>query len=310
MKKSIILFLLTVIIFSSAGIAGAQSEEPIVLGEGDWPGIRAKNAVVSVILRSMGYEVENMMAQDPLIHQGLTQGDVDVYVGSWMPQITDMRQKYKGQYDYVTQNMTEGVYTMAVPSYVWEAGVKTHADLKEFADKFNKKLFVGPSGWASSKKINKAIKNDIYGLGDWEAVNSSQSAMMAQVEKSINDEEFIVFVGWRPHWMNSKFDIKYLEDPERLWESPYSWVDTLVRNGFEEDHPQVYRFLQQFRIDVEDNDQWIYEIGYNQREPKEVAEEWIKNNIIKVRRWLSFVKTKNGENAYQNLIDELNVSLE
>lgn len=131
--------------------------------------------------------------------------------------------------------------------------------------------------------------------------------MLAQVEKSIKNEEFIVFVGWRPHWMNTRFDIKYLNDPKKLWGSPYSWVDTLVRKGFEKDYPQAYRFLQQFRVDIEDNDQWIYEIGHNQREPEQVAKEWLKNNIVKTRRWLSFVKTVDGKNAYQNLVEELNI---
>jgi len=108
--------------------------------------------------------------------------------------------------------------------------------------------------------------------------------------------------------MNTKFDIKYLNDPERLWESPYSWVDTLVRKGFEEDYPQAYRFLQQFRVDVEANDKWIYEIGYNESDPNKVAKEWIKSNITEVRRWLSLVETVDGKNAYQKLIDDLNIS--
>ena len=308
MKKILIASMavfLVVGIFS--GISTAQTDETITLGEGDWPGIRAKNAVVETIIESIGYEAERMTARDPLLHQGLKQGDVDVHLGSWMPQITEMREKYRGDYDYVTQNMTEGIYTMAVPQYVWEAGVKSHADLQKHAEKFDKKLFVGPNGWASSKKMNEAKKNDIYGLGDWTIVNSSQSAMIAQIESSIKNKEWIVFAGWRPHWMNTTFDMKYLDDPKTLWESPYSWVDTLVRSGFKDDYPQVYRFLQQFRVDVEDNDKWIYEIGYNERDDKEVAREWLKNNIVKVRRWLSMVETKDGKDAYNVLKDELGI---
>ena len=296
-------FALILGIFSGTGLA--QSNEPITLGEGDWPGIRAKNSVVEYILENIGYEVDRTTARDPIIHQGLTQGDIDVFVGSWMPQIIDMRKKYQEDINYVTQNMTEGLYTMAVPKYVYDAGVKSHADLQKFADKFDKKMYVGPAGWASSKKLNKAIDEDIYGLGDWTAINSSQSALMAQMKKSIGEEEWIVFVGWRPHWMNAEYDLKYLSDPQRLWESPYSWVDTLTREGFQEDYPGVYRFLQQFKVDVEDNDQWIYEIGYNERDEMEVAEEWVKNNILKVRKWLSMVKTPEGENAYQKLVENI-----
>jgi len=298
-------FILLVGLFSGSVLA--QSEEPIMLGEGDWPGIRAKNSIVEYILENIGYEVERTTARDPIIHQGLTQGDIDVFIGSWMPQIMDMRNKYKEEINYVTQNMTEGLYTMAVPQHVYEAGVKSHADLQKYADKFDKKMYVGPAGWASSKKMNKAIDEDIYGLGDWTAINSSQSALMAQIDKSIGEKEWIVFVGWRPHWMNAEYNLKYLKDPKRLWESPYSWVDTITRHGFEEDYPEVYRFLQQFRVDVEDNDQWIYEIGYNERDEMEVAEAWVKDNILEVRRWLSMVEAPNGEEAYQTLLNNLNL---
>ncbi|HKL75528.1 MAG TPA: glycine betaine ABC transporter substrate-binding protein [Halanaerobiales bacterium] len=307
MKKTL---LALIAVFLMIGLLSGNTmaqDDTITLGEGDWPGIRAKNSVVEVIIESMGYEVERMTARDPLIHQGLTQGDVDIHLGSWMPQILDMREKYKGDYDYVTQNMTEGLYTLAVPQYVWEEGVKTQADLQKYPEKFDKKIYVGPNGWASSKKMNEAKENNIYGLGDWSIINSSQSAMMAQIEKSIDNKDWIVFAGWRPHWMNSAYNLKYLEDPKRLWESPYSWVDTLVRKGFEDDYPQVYRFLQQFRVNVEDNDKWIYEIGYNERDGEEVAREWLSNNIIEVRRWLSMVETKDGQDAYNVLKEELGI---
>ncbi|MFW5992443.1 MAG: glycine betaine ABC transporter substrate-binding protein [Halanaerobiaceae bacterium] len=101
---------------------------------------------------------------------------------------------------------------------------------------------------------------------------------------------------------------KYLKDPERLFESPYSWVDTLTRKGFEEDYPEVYRFLQQFKVSAEDNNEWIYEIGQNERDAEDVAEEWIKNNVLSVRRWLSLVETRDGEDAFTVLKE--NIGLE
>lgn len=309
MKKSLLIILsiaLLVGLFSGTGIA--QTDEPIVLGEADWPGFRAKNSVIEYILENIGYKVERRSASDPILHEGLTQGDVDVHIGSWLPQNNDLRMKYKGELNYVTQNMTEGIYTLAVPKYVWDAGVKSHADLQEYADKFDNELYLGPTGWASYELMKGAIEDDIYGLGDWEAVNSSQSALMAQIEKSIKEKEWIVFVGWQPHWMNSVYDIKYLEDPQRLWESPYSWVDTLTRKGFEDDYPEVYRFLQQFKVDIEDNNDWIYEIGFNGKDEMKVAEDWVKNNILVVRRWLSLVETPEGENAYQVLRENIGLN--
>lgn len=60
--------------------------------------------------------------------------------------------------------------------------------------------------------MNKAIDQDIYNLDDWTAVNSSQSALMAQLEKSIEDKDWICFMAWKPNRMNTQYDIKYLED--------------------------------------------------------------------------------------------------
>lgn len=309
MKKLLTILAISAVLISSFSLlATAQnSDNEITLGDSNWPGLRGKNAIVNYILENIGYEVKRTSATDPMLRQGIINGDIDIYLGTWMPSLQEARTKNQDKQHLVTKNMHNGLLGMAVPKYVAEKGVTSLEDLQEHADKFDKKLYVGPAGWASEKTMNKAIENDIYNLGDWETVNSSQSAMMAQVEKSINNEEFIIFVGWRPHWMNTKFDIKYLNDPERLWKSPYSWVDTLVRKGFEEDYPQAYRFLQQFRVDVEANDKWIYEIGYNESDPNKVAKEWIKSNITEVRRWLSMVETVDGKNAYQNLIDDLNI---
>ena len=50
------------------------------------------------------------------------------------------------------------------------------------------------------------------------------------------------------------------------------------------------------------------EIGFEERDEMEVAEEWVRNNILKVRRWLSLVKTPEGNNAYQTLLENLNMN--
>ncbi|ADL13748.1 ABC transporter substrate-binding protein [Acetohalobium arabaticum] len=306
-KKYIAVFLLVVISAASlvSGQALAESNDMIILGEADWPGIRAKNAVAVHVLETIGYSVETQTGADPIMYQGLAQGDIDAYLGSWMPSMENTRKELKDKINVVATNMDEGIYTMAVPEYVWEAGVRSYADLDKHADKFNHKMYVGPAGWASSKTMAKAVKKDIYGLGDWQAVNSSQSAMMAQVKRSVRREEWIVFIGWQPHWMNYILDIKYLKDPKGLWVSPESWVDTITRTGFKEDHPEVNKFLKQFKVDVEANDKWIYEVGKNSRDSKEVAREWITENMDVVKGWLEGVKAQNGKKAAEVLEEKL-----
>jgi glycine betaine/proline transport system substrate-binding protein len=278
--------------------AAANSNDPIVLGDPDWPGIWAKNAVVANILENIGYEVEIKSLKNAIIYQGMLKGDVDIYLGSWMPSDKPTREGLDGDLEVVRKNLKEGLYTLGVPEYAWEAGVKSFADLDDYAEKFDHKLYVGPVGWEFTTQIKKAVKNDVYGLGDWELVNSSQTAMIANMKKAMAEGEWIATLAWKPHWMNYVMDIKYLEDPKDVWVNAESWVDTLTRQGFDEEQPEVYKFLTQFEVTNEMSNEWIYYIGYEDEEPEKVADKWVKNNLDVIEGWLEGVKASNGKDAF------------
>lgn len=310
MKKTKLLLGILVLLISLTLFVGCTNntkKEPLVMGEPNWPGILAKNAVATHILSNIGYEVDRKQLTDPVIHQGLADAEVDIYLGSWMPSIKELRQELgENNIDLVTTNMNDGLYTMAVPEYLWEQGVRTYSDLNKYADKFDYKMYVGEAGWEASEIMNHAIDENIYNLGKWKAITSTQSALMAQMKKAINNEEWMVFIAWKPHWMNYVFDIKYLEDPEQLWESAESWVDTLARKGLKEDYPQVYKFLEQFIPDAELSNEWIYEIGYQEKDPDNVARKWVAENMDIVAEWLAGVKSANGKKAIDVLRKNIN----
>ena len=311
MKKIIFSILVLTLIISGIGFglrdATVNADDTIVIGEPDWPGIEAKNAVVRFILENIGYDVETTFARDAIILDSLSRGDVDIYMGAWLPQVLERRRDYVGEFDYVTQNMTDGYYTMAVPEYVSEEGVTSLADLDQYADHFDKKLYVGVAGWGTEVAMTEAVENDIYNLGDWEVITSSQSALITEVESAFEENEWIVFAGWEPHWMNEVFEMEYLDDPESLNISPYSWVDTLARPGLQDDHPDLYRFLQQFHINAETQQEWIYELAYRDRDAEEVAEEWVRENITAVWPWLSLIEI--DDEAVYNILRK-NLELE
>ena len=310
MKKTITYLLIFSIVITglalSANIQRVNAEDTIVLGEPDWPGIEAKNAVVRFVLENIGYEVETTFARDAMLLESLTRGDIDIYMGAWLPQVLERRREYVGEVDYVTQNMTDGYYAMAVPDYVYEKGVTSLADIEEHADKFGRNLYVGVAGWGTEVAMSYAVDNDIYNLGDWDVITTSQSALITEVEAAFEDEEWMVFAGWEPHWMNIVFDMKYLKDPARTYVSPYSWVDTLARPGLKEDNPKVYRFFQQFHVNAETQQEWIYELAYRGRDAEEVAEEWVRENITAVWPWVSLIEI-DGQTAYNVLRENLDM---
>ena len=49
---------------------------------------------------------------------------------------------------------------------------------------------------------------------NWQLVEGSSAAMVAELKKAYNNKEPIIVTGWSPHWMFSSFDLKYLDDPK------------------------------------------------------------------------------------------------
>src|SRR5690625_1372978 len=126
-------------------------------------------------------------------------------------------------------------------------------------------------------------------LQGWEVELSSTGAMMSELDTKIENEEPIIVTGWNPHWMFAKYpDLKYLEDPLDIYGGEEG-VNTLTRIGFEEEYPQAYKFLSQFKGDVEDMEEIMYESEETGDEVEDVVVRWVEENEDKVSSWIDGV---------------------
>jgi glycine betaine/proline transport system substrate-binding protein len=206
----------------------------------------------------------------------------------------------EGSVKVMATNISDAVMGIAVPEYVHEAGVETEADLDEFRDRFNGKIYGIEAGSGFNESISNAISNDRHGLGDWEMVPSSTSGMLTQVGRSIDRKEWIVFLGWEPHWMNVAYDIHYLGAVgDREIADTRSDVLTVANPKLVEKEPEIARFLEQYVVSKDAQSEWVLEYSYNDRDSSDVAAEWIGANLDTVAKWLDGVKTRDGESAIE-----------
>ncbi|MFB6290662.1 MAG: ABC transporter substrate-binding protein [Candidatus Bipolaricaulia bacterium] len=308
-KFAYLLVLSLVFAFLIGGGFVAQAQKPKVrFGYINWPGVTVKTQVAKQILETLGYKVEATQLQVPATYKALSIGDLDVFLGGWIPTMLTYLEPYfeEGTIEKLSVNLNETVYRNAVPKYVWDAGVHSLADLDKpkFRDKFDlngngkPEFYLIEPGNEGNKIVIDAIKNDTYGLGDWESIASSTSGMLSQVKKAAKNKDWIVFLGWKPHWMNIEWDLKYLDDPKRIWPKPGKEVVwTLSRTGLKEDLPQVYKFFEQFQVTPAWQSNWIYEYTYEGNKPEKVAEMWIKNHLDVVDMWVYGVKSVDGKRA-------------
>lgn len=286
-------------LLSSALITTAQAEDArcatVKLGDPGWSDIAVTNGVARLLLDGLGYKAETQTLAVPIIFAGLQKGQVDVFLGNWMPAQQSNYDKFvaAGEVDKVAQNLGGTEYTLAVPTYAYDAGVKTFADLDKHADRFKHTLYGIAAGSPANISIQDMIKGDEFGLGDWKLVESSEQAMLVQVGRAVRRKEFVVFLGWTPHPMNVQYDMKYLKGGEKYF-GESGTVNTLARKGYAQQCPNVGKLLANLAFTQEMENAVMNEVLSKNASNDEAVKAWLKANPQVVEGWLQGVTTREG----------------
>ena len=263
-----------------------------------WSDIAATNAVARVLLEGAGYQVKVDALAVPIIYGGLKDGLVDAFLGNWMPAQQGFHDKFvaSGDVDRLTRNLEGTEFTLAVPEYVWQAGVKDFADLQKHAGEFDKKIYGIGSGAPANLSLQSIIANNEFNLGGWKLVESSEQAMLAQVQRAVKRERFIAFLGWTPHPMNVQLKMRYLTGGEKWFGSSGS-VYTLTRKGYAQACPNPAKLLSNLSFSMEMENTIMANVVDNKVSYDDAAKAWIKANPSQLDGWLKGVTTRDGGDA-------------
>lgn len=165
--------------------------------------------------------------------------------------------------------------------------------IKDYAEDAEYTITGIEPGAGISVATEKALE-EYDSLQDWDVELSSTAAMMAELDKAINNEDPIFITGWNPHWMFAKYpDMKYLDDPKEVYGGEEG-INSLARLELEEDKPEAYKMIDQFEWDVEDMEDIMYEAQEENEEIDEVAKRWIEDNKDEVDKWKDGVDDVDG----------------
>jgi glycine betaine/proline transport system substrate-binding protein len=120
----------------------------------------------------------------------------------------------------------------------------------------------------------------------FELEQSSSAGMLAELKSSYDKGEWIVVTMWSPHWALSKWDLKYLEDPEGVF-GGVEVVETVARIGFADDNPKAYEIIKAFNWTQDDINSVMVNIFDNGMDDEVAAQTWIDSNREKVDDWIA-----------------------
>lgn len=266
-----------------------------------WTDISASTAVAIEVLNTLGYETKSSELSVPMTYAGMKNKDIDIFLGNWMPSMSaDIRPyQLQGSVETIGTVLKGAKYTLAVPSYVYDSGVKSFLDIAKYKDKFQGKIYGIEPGNDGNRHIQQMIEDNAFDLKSWKLIESSEQAMIMEVMQAVKRNKWIVFLGWEPHTMNRMIKMNYLQGGDKYF-GPHegeSIVYINSRKNFSKDCPELTKFFHQFNLSIRDEEEIMEMILDKKMEPKIAARTWIQRNYPKVKNWLTDVKLSNGTNA-------------
>lgn len=235
-----------------------------------------------IIEEHLGWEVNITEADIGLSFASTANGTTDFFVDAWLPGSHDPFVEEHGDDIKVLEPFTEVPPNgLIVPDYVYEE-ITSIGQLNENKEKFNNRIVGIEPGSGIMDLTEQAIEE--YNL-EFELIEGSDFAMTATLEDAIDNNEWVVATGWSPHWMFTKFDLEYLDDPENVY-GDIRDIYPIINKDLPDKAPEVVEFLNKWEVDGSVWDELINEISVEEKDPETTIQNWLDENEDLVNSWL------------------------
>ena len=302
--------LATTVTFALAGSAFAEGCDKVVFSDVGWTDITATTAATTVVLEALGYETETKVLSVPVTYAGLAGGDIDVFLGNWMPTMEADIASYRdaGTVETVRTNLEGAKYTLATNAAGAALGISDFGNIKDYKAELDGKIYGIEPGNDGNRLILDMIGSGPFGLDGFEIVESSEQGMLAAVAKADEDNKPIVFLGWEPHPMNANFKMTYLTGGDDVFGPNFGGaiVATNVRAGYVAACPNTGKLLENLAFSLPMENEIMGAILNDGEDARDAAKAWLAANPATWEAWLDGVTAKDGGDAKAAVAAALN----
>ena len=230
------LLVASLVMTAAAGSAAADTKT-VKIAYAKWScATAASNVVKAVLAEKMNLDCRLVPMGAEALWLSTASGDMDGFVCAWLP---SLHQHFYAKTEYnvvdLGPNMEGTRVGLVVPDYVF---VDSIAGLEANAEKFENRIVGIDPGAGIMRMTRQAMK--AYGISNMELAAGSGAAMTEILAEKIKKHEWVVVTGWTPHWKFAKWELRYLEDPKKIYGAAEA-IHTVVRKDLKQDLPQIGR---------------------------------------------------------------------
>ncbi len=304
-----------------SGFAAPAAFAPdVVIGVPNWPSVRVTAHVLKVVTEeNFDLEVELQNGSNPVVFEAMDTGFMHVHPAVWLPNQTNLHDKYFKDKKTVAVNPNGVVGDQAMcatEATATRTGITPLSELSNpsMAKNFDTdgdgegEIWIGASGWASTNIEKISAKS----YGYTETMNLKEmdkSLALAEVDAAVAEDKNIVFFRYTPHHMfalhklmiltkpaydASKWNIKQPTDGAdwlEVSEAPTAWDTAYLHihyaSAVANIHPGAAKMLSQAKINTDIVSAMTYVLVVEKQDPAEFANKWVAENSEPVDSWLN-----------------------
>ena len=287
MRRSAAFLWLVASVLALALLAGCGGDvgqgKELKLANIGWDENVAVSSLTKVLLEDeLDYERVEIHTQEDLdsTFRQVASGERDAFQDVWLPNQVALLEQVAEDVEHLDPwFLGETKQGMAVPAYM---------DVRSI-DQLNGTNAEFIFGIEPSSVIMQEVGEEVmpaYGL-ELKLVEAPTAGMLYEVERRYARREAFVFLAWSPHWMNQRFDIRYLEDPKDAMDKTNDPADisTILSAGLREEDPVAYAFMDALALTEEQINGLEYAIN-EEGDPVAGARRWVSENREVVRSWI------------------------
>lgn len=293
--KGIIFSLVLVFIVGTLSACGGGSKDVIKVGSKEFTEQLLLGQITILALEDAGFEVEDKtsVAGSDKVRMALENGDFDLYweyTGTaWLSQLqhdeplTDSQEAYEkvrdedagNGFSWLQYAPLDNTYTLMMRREDSEdLGIKSISDLAKYINE-------NPGEITTAIDHEFSIRPDGYpGIQELYGFSQSEDAIkimdLGIMYKTLQDGQVEVAMGFATDGRIAAYDLVNLEDDKNFF--PVYNASPVVRNDSLEKNPEIKEILEKIAplLDTDTMTQLNYEVDINEREPEEVAREWLQ----------------------------------
>lgn len=241
----------------------------------DWSESVALTNLARVLLEDhLEYEVIMKLTDVESAYREVYTKEFHLFLDAWLPETHSI---YYNQYaEGLTQLAV--IYPRArtgllVPQY---SPFTTIEDLKAY-----EYPLVGiDSGAGVMHKTRIALEK--YNLKN-PLLSLSEEEMTQILSDSVKRRKNVVVTGWDPHWILSRYALRFLDDPDNIY-GESEQICAIGTIELDQTHPRVVKLLERMQFTETQFNRLIYEVRMA-NDPLQGAKNWINKNTYTVNHW-------------------------